>query len=90
MGGGSEPGGRSPPSKRTTSDIKTPSRQAAVDDVSEEPDQNAGESSTSAPPGTGRKSKGREEYHDGGLIIETISSESQTEGSPVLLPQQSY
>jgi hypothetical protein len=83
---GPVPRGRSPPSWMSTSDTKEPSRQATVDDVIDERDNEAGEPSNTVPLTAEQKGKGREEELEG-FTVETIFTGSRSEGSPIPLPQ---
>lgn len=80
------PRGRSPPSRRSISDTQEPSRQATVDDIIDERDNEAGEPSNTVPLTAEQKGKGREEELEG-FTVETIFTGSRTEGSPIPLPQ---
>jgi len=83
---GPVPRGRSPPSWMSISDTKEPSRQATVDDVIDERDNEAGEPSNTVPLTAEQKGKGREEEVED-FAVETILTRSRSEGSPIPLPQ---
>jgi hypothetical protein len=80
--------GRSPPSRRATTDKKDPIRRATVKGVSEEGDENGGELSNPVPTTADHKGKGREDDQEA-FTDGTLLTGGRIEGSPTPLVRQS-